>query len=94
MYSRMEADTLIESSSADAIQHRGLQVSSKGNVTATFSVPGLMTIPSDNVAHKVTIVKLSLDAKMEWVAVPKRDAKVHLKVCPRLCSPTSRLFLF
>ncbi|RXW13249.1 hypothetical protein EST38_g12604 [Candolleomyces aberdarensis] len=69
----------MESSSADAIQHRGLEVSSKGNITATFSVPGLMTIPSDNVAHKVTIVKLSLDATMEWVSVPKRDAKVHLK---------------
>jgi hypothetical protein len=79
-FSRIEADSLIESSSADAIQHRGLQVSSKGNITATFSVPGLMTIPSDNVAHKVTIVKLSLDATMEWVSVPKSEAKVHLKV--------------
>ncbi|KAJ2927871.1 hypothetical protein H1R20_g9233, partial [Candolleomyces eurysporus] len=78
-FSRMEADLLVEGSPADAIQHRGLQVSSKGNITATFSVPGLMTIPSDNVAHKVTIVKLSLDATMEWVSVPKSDAKVHLK---------------
>ncbi|KAJ2920524.1 hypothetical protein H1R20_g16569, partial [Candolleomyces eurysporus] len=78
-FSRLEADSLVESSSAEAIQHRGLEVSSKGNITATFSVPGLMTIPSDNVAHKVTIVKLSLDATMEWVSVPKSDAKVHLK---------------
>jgi hypothetical protein len=83
-FSRLEADSLIESSSADAIQHRGLQVSSKGNITATFSVPGLMTIPSDNVAHKVTIAKLSLDATMEWVSVPKSEAKVHLKVCNNL----------
>ncbi|EAU80890.1 mucoidy inhibitor A [Coprinopsis cinerea okayama7 len=61
------------------IQHRNLEVSSKGNISATFSVPGLMTIPSDNVAHNVTIVKLELDADMEWVSVPKRETKVHLK---------------
>lgn len=61
------------------MEHRGLEVSSKGNITATFSVPGLMNIPSDGVSHNVTIVKLSLDATMEWVAVPKREAKVHLK---------------
>ena len=74
---------LYQSSTLDAdefIQHRGLDVSSKGNVTATFSVPGLMTIPSDGVAHNVTIVKLSLDAGMEWVTVPKQQSKVHLKV--------------
>ncbi|KAF6759168.1 hypothetical protein DFP72DRAFT_1031955 [Ephemerocybe angulata] len=64
---------------SDAIQHRGLEVSSRGNITATFSVPGLMTIPSDGASHKVTIVKLALDATMEWVSVPKRDPKVHLK---------------
>ncbi|TFK22942.1 mucoidy inhibitor A [Coprinopsis marcescibilis] len=61
------------------MQHRSLQVSSKGNITATFTVPGLMTIPSDNVAHNVTIAQLELDATMEWVSVPKLDAKVHLK---------------
>ncbi|KAJ2931860.1 hypothetical protein H1R20_g5241, partial [Candolleomyces eurysporus] len=38
-----------------------------------------MTISSDNVAHRVTTVKLPLDATMECVSVPKRDAKVHLK---------------
>ncbi|KAJ2931799.1 hypothetical protein H1R20_g5297, partial [Candolleomyces eurysporus] len=42
-------------------------------------VPGLMTIPSDNVAHKVTIIKLFLADTMECVSVPKRDAKVHPK---------------
>lgn len=63
------------------IQHRGLHVSSKGNVSATFGVPGLINIPSDGVAHSVTIVKLELDATMSWVCVPKKDGKVHLKVC-------------
>ncbi|KAH6911805.1 hypothetical protein BKA70DRAFT_862855 [Coprinopsis sp. MPI-PUGE-AT-0042] len=54
-------------------------VTSKGNITATFAVPGLMSIPSDGVAHNVTIANLSLDAAMEWVSIPKREAKVHLK---------------
>ena len=62
------------------IKHRVLEVSSKGNVSATFSVPGLMSVPSDGVGHMVTIVKLELAATMEWVAVPKVQAKVHLKV--------------
>ncbi|KAF6747896.1 hypothetical protein DFP72DRAFT_1167026 [Ephemerocybe angulata] len=76
---RVSAYMFADEGGADAIQHRGLDVSSRGNITATFSVPGLMTIPSDGVSHKVTIVKLALDATMEWVSVPKRDPKVHLK---------------
>lgn len=69
-----------ESSESLEIQHRGLQVSSKGYVSATFGIPGLINIPSDNVGHNVTIVKLTLDATMNWVCVPKKDTKVHLKV--------------
>lgn len=60
---------------------RSLFVSSKGNVSATFNVPGKITIPSDNVAHNVTIAQLQLDAVMSWVSVPKKDAKTHLSVC-------------
>lgn len=67
------------SSAVDEIQHRGLHVSSKGNISATFSVPGLINIPSDNVGHNVTIVKLSLDASLSWLCVPKKDSRVHLK---------------
>ncbi|KAF8187704.1 hypothetical protein BJ912DRAFT_926564 [Pholiota molesta] len=62
-----------------SMQHRGLQVSSKGAVSAAFGVPGLISIPSDGVGHIVTIVKLSLDAEMSWVCVPKKDTRVHLK---------------
>jgi len=68
------------SSELGQMQHRGLRVSSKGNVSATFGVPGLINIPSDGDAHNVTIVKLGLDATMSWVCVPKKDGKVHLKV--------------
>lgn len=60
--------------------HRGLAVSSKGNVSATFRVPGVITVPSDNASHNVTVVQLELDAAMSWVTVPKVDARTHLKV--------------
>ncbi|KAF8057091.1 hypothetical protein FPV67DRAFT_1611316 [Lyophyllum atratum] len=60
------------------IPHSTLAISSKGNVSATFEVPGLITIPSDGVAHNVTIVQLKLNATMSWVCVPKKDTKTHL----------------
>jgi len=62
------------------MQERYLDVSSTGNVSATFKVPGLMSIPSDGIVHNVTIAKLTLDATMSWVCVPKKDAKTHLNV--------------
>ncbi|KAJ7657604.1 hypothetical protein B0H17DRAFT_1097651 [Mycena rosella] len=48
--------------------------------TATFRVPGLVTIPCDDAAHNFTIVELSLKAAMSWVSVPKLDAKTHLNL--------------
>ena len=62
---------------------RELVVSSKGNVTATFQVPGLISVPTDDESHNVTIAELKLDAIMSWVAVPKKEAKFHLTVCFR-----------
>jgi Domain of unknown function (DUF4139) len=60
---------------------RGAEVAKGGgNVSATFSVPGKMSIPSDASSHNVTIVQLKLDAKMTWVSVPRKDTKVHLSV--------------
>ena len=55
-------------------------VVSQGNITATFRVPGRTTVPSDGAVHSVTIAKLDLDAAMEWVAIPKKDPRTHLKV--------------
>ncbi|KAJ7149203.1 hypothetical protein C8R43DRAFT_925110 [Mycena crocata] len=60
------------------MMYEGSAVTSKGNVSATFRVPGLVTIPSDGDAHNFTIVELALKAAMSWVAVPKIDAKTHL----------------
>ena len=66
------------------LNFRGAAISSKGNVSATFAVPGIITIPSDATTHNVTITELKLDATISWVAVPKLDARVRLSVCARI----------
>ena len=67
-------------SKAKPLRFRDTTITSKGNVSATFTVPGTITIPSDNAAHNVTITRLELDATMSWIAVPKVDARVRLSV--------------
>ncbi|KAJ7101545.1 hypothetical protein B0H15DRAFT_919820 [Mycena belliarum] len=61
-----------------ALSVRGASVTSKGNISATFRVPGLVSIPSDGEAHNFTIVQLKLKAAMSWVCVPKVDTKAHI----------------
>ena len=64
----------------------------KGNVSATFQVPGVISIPSDGDVHNVTITELKLSASMSWVCIPQVDTKVHLKVnCPRRCLSPPRV---
>ncbi|KIL61351.1 hypothetical protein M378DRAFT_82562, partial [Amanita muscaria Koide BX008] len=65
-------------SQTDSLRFRGADVSSKGNVSATFTVPGIITIPSDGTAHNVTVAELKLGATMSWVVVPKIDARARL----------------
>ncbi|PPQ90355.1 hypothetical protein CVT25_007757 [Psilocybe cyanescens] len=55
------------------------EVTSKGDISATFRVPGLTTIPSDEEEHGVTIAVLQLDAKILWACIPKGDTQVHLE---------------
>ncbi|KAF7360581.1 hypothetical protein MVEN_00789400 [Mycena venus] len=67
-----------EEDGEEAMVHEEAAVTSTGNVSATFSVPGLVTIPCDGAAHNFTIVELRPKAVMSWVAVPKRESKTHL----------------
>lgn len=67
-------------------------VTSKGNVNATFRVPGLTSIPSDQEEHGVTIAELQLDAKVSWVCIPQGSTQVHLEVsCPIFTSQDTLL---
>lgn len=68
-----------EDDGAETMEHRSLAVTSKGGISATFKVPGPITVPSDGASHNVTVAQLKLDASMSWVSVPKIDAKTHLK---------------
>ncbi|KAG5637323.1 hypothetical protein H0H81_004969 [Sphagnurus paluster] len=65
--------------SADEMTHRISAITSKGGISATFEVPGSITVPSDGASHNVTVAELTLDAVMSWVTVPKVDIKTHLK---------------
>jgi hypothetical protein len=47
---------------------------------ATFKIPGLVTVPSDNQPHNITIAELELDASLYWITVPEEDKRVHLQV--------------
>jgi len=73
-----EAEEEEEYGQLPGMGYAGASVTSKGNVSATFRVPGLVTIPCDGDAHNFTIVELSLKAAMSWVSVPKMDPKTHL----------------
>ena len=57
----------------------------EGAVSATFTIPGLSSIPSDSdrsqQTHKVSISELEFSSvDFEWVAVPKKIASAFLKV--------------
>ena len=56
------------------------------NIIATFTIEGKMHIPCDGATHSVSMMTLNLDSKTYWVAVPKREARAHVRVSsPRSC---------
>ncbi|KAG6874338.1 hypothetical protein C0993_000650, partial [Termitomyces sp. T159_Od127] len=69
-----------DSDSDSEMGHYSLNVMSNHGITATFQVPGLVTVPSDEAAHNVTVTQLELAAETSWITVPKVDARVHLRV--------------
>ncbi|KAH8810146.1 hypothetical protein DL96DRAFT_1716865 [Flagelloscypha sp. PMI_526] len=61
-----------------AMSHRVVEVTSKGDVNASFGIPGTVSIPSDGDSHNITVVKLDLPLEREWVAVPRKEVSVHM----------------
>ncbi|KAG8996287.1 hypothetical protein FRB90_012775 [Tulasnella sp. 427] len=55
----------------------------EGATSSTFVIAGKSTIPShqpdDEQTHKVSVAVIDLDAKLEWVAVPKAQTAAFLK---------------
>jgi hypothetical protein len=82
-YRRTTEDEQLEWDDKYDIQHQRTTVTSKGNVSASFKIPGLITVPSSGqgAVHNVTIAQMTLAAEMSWVSVPKVDfGRVHLEV--------------
>lgn len=50
-------------------------------LSVSYAVEGEATIPSDGVAHQVSVAMLSFDSKVTHVCCPKIDARVYLQVC-------------
>jgi len=65
--------------------HMFIQLADTANTgsTATFTIPGRSTIPSDGQnekqTHKVSIAIIDLDAWIEWIAVPKRKPSAFMR---------------
>ncbi|KAL0960745.1 hypothetical protein HGRIS_005769 [Hohenbuehelia grisea] len=53
--------------------------SSNTSIVATFKIPGLINVPSDQEQHSVIIAQLDLDADLSWIVVPKKDTRAHLQ---------------
>ncbi|KAL0067705.1 hypothetical protein AAF712_005145 [Marasmius tenuissimus] len=51
----------------------------EGNVSATFDVPGEVTISSNNAVQHTVIAEIKLDAKLTWASIPKGDPNALVK---------------
>ncbi|MGE5356791.1 MAG: DUF4139 domain-containing protein [Deltaproteobacteria bacterium] len=57
-----------------------LGVTANENITfMEFSIPGKMTIPSDNKEHEVKLKENEIPAQFEYIAIPKQDNNIYLK---------------
>lgn len=75
----------------EVMRQQLVEVTSKGNVNASFRIAGLVSIPSvgslsswsasgaGGAPRKFTIVQLELPVELSWVSVPREDQSVHMK---------------
>ncbi|KAG8996288.1 hypothetical protein FRB90_012776 [Tulasnella sp. 427] len=82
---RMEADEVLGMGLFDAAEPMAVATAAaiEGATSSTFVIAGKSTIPShqpdDEQTHKVSVAVIDLDAKLEWVAVPKVQTAAFLK---------------
>lgn len=62
------------------MQHRAVSISNKGSVTATFRIPGYISVPSDTQQHNVTISTFEFKARLLWRTVPKANVRAYMEV--------------
>ncbi|KAF4579599.1 hypothetical protein EYR36_001417 [Pleurotus pulmonarius] len=68
-----------ESAMDFSITQRETVVANQGNLSASFQVPGFITVPNDGEVHTVTVVELQLEATMAWIGIPRAVPRVHIK---------------
>lgn len=64
--------------SAPVAQVMEAEVESAG-ASVTFNVPRTLSVPSDGTPHKTTVTTLDLDAKLDYVTVPKLAEEAYLR---------------
>ena len=75
------ATTFKRKMSTSAMEHRPVIVATnKGDVTATFRIPGYINVPSDAQQHNVTISSFEFEAPLLWYTIPKANARVYMEV--------------
>ncbi len=64
------------------MEHRPAIVATNnlGNVSATFRIPGPISVPSDFQQHNVTIASFKFKAPLLWYTFPKANARVYMEV--------------
>ncbi|KIY62942.1 hypothetical protein CYLTODRAFT_382970 [Cylindrobasidium torrendii FP15055 ss-10] len=64
---------------AAPVTHIGAYVNSKGNVNASFRIPGLVSVPGTGEEKTFTIAEPELEATISWFSIPKADLHTHMK---------------
>lgn len=65
---------------AAPVTHIGAYVNSKGNINASFRIPGLVSVPGTGEEKTFTIAEPELEATISWFSIPKADLHTHMKV--------------
>ena len=56
-----------------------LSLSHQGPLALSYHVEGLVSLPSDGVAHKVPIARLDFTAELKYVCVPRKNTAVFIE---------------
>ncbi|KAI0750057.1 hypothetical protein C8Q80DRAFT_1165901 [Daedaleopsis nitida] len=54
-------------------------VVARNPLALAYRVDGLATVPSDGIAHKVTLARLEFSAKLQYVCVPRKTAAAFIE---------------
>lgn len=65
----------------DSPSYHFIQVTSNGELSATYPIPSPINVPSDGSKHNFTIREFDLFGQLTWILIPKYDTRTRLMVC-------------